>query len=69
MFSSEPSHTQRKNVSGFGSILTAPAWIILVAELAGTVAGMLHVENGYRKRLQHEGILHMSVRPRFSMAY
>jgi RimJ/RimL family protein N-acetyltransferase len=42
-----------------------PAQIILVAELAGLVAGMLGFENGRRKRLEHHGTLGMSVKKQF----
>jgi RimJ/RimL family protein N-acetyltransferase len=37
--------------------------IILVAELTGSIAGMLGFENSSRKRLAHRGTAHMSVLP------
>jgi len=40
-----------------------PGWIILVAELAGAIVGMISFENGSRKRLAHRGSLHISVAP------
>ncbi|MHC4464030.1 MAG: GNAT family N-acetyltransferase [Planctomycetota bacterium] len=42
-----------------------PARIVLVAELAGSIAGGLGFENSSRKRLEHHGILHMGVHPQF----
>ncbi len=42
-----------------------PCQIILVAELGGSIVGMLGFENGSRKRLAHQGAMHMSVRPEF----
>lgn len=46
-----------------------PAHLTLAAELNSSLVGFLSFENGSRKRLQHQGILHMSVHPRFGMAY
>jgi len=40
-----------------------PAHIVLVAEVNGSLIGLLHFENSSRKRLSHEGTLYMSVRP------
>lgn len=40
-----------------------PAHIILLAEINGSLVGLLHFENSSRKRLSHRGSLHMSVRP------
>jgi RimJ/RimL family protein N-acetyltransferase len=37
--------------------------IILVAESAGTIVGLLGFENSSRMRLVHRGTLHMGVRP------
>lgn len=42
-----------------------PGQIILVAELGSCIVGMLSFENGARKRLAHQGALHMSVQPEF----
>ena len=45
--------------------LDRPGQIALVAELDGCVVGLLHLENGHRKRLAHIGALAMSVQPNF----
>jgi RimJ/RimL family protein N-acetyltransferase len=42
-----------------------PAHIALVAEVNGSLVGFLGFENGSRKRLAHQGTLHMSVQPQF----
>jgi len=42
-----------------------PAHLTLAAELNSSLVGFLSFENGSRKRLQHQGTLHMSVNPRF----
>jgi RimJ/RimL family protein N-acetyltransferase len=42
-----------------------PAHIILIAEVNGRFAGLLGFENSGRKRLAHQGMLHMSVGPEF----
>jgi RimJ/RimL family protein N-acetyltransferase len=38
-----------------------PGHLVLVADIAGKIEGMLFFENGPRKRLAHRGVLHMSV--------
>ena len=40
-----------------------PAHIVLLAEVNGSLTGLLHFENGSRKRLAHKGTLHMSIQP------
>ncbi len=42
-----------------------PTHIALVAEVNESVVGFLGFENGSRKRLAHQGTLHMSVRAQF----
>lgn len=42
-----------------------PAQVVLVAELGDSIVGILGFENGSRKRLAHQGILHTSVRAEF----
>ena len=42
-----------------------PAHLTLTAEVNGPLVGFLGFENGSRKRLTHQGILHMSVHPQF----
>jgi len=42
-----------------------PAHLALTAEVNGSLTGFLDFENGSRKRLAHQGTLHMSVRPEF----
>lgn len=39
------------------------AHIILLAEVDGSLTGLLHFENGSGKRLAHQGTLHMSIQP------
>lgn len=58
----ETVETERKWIQKH---LDHPAQIILVAELTGSVAGVLDFENGHRKRLEHHGTLHMSVKKHF----
>jgi RimJ/RimL family protein N-acetyltransferase len=43
--------------------IDGPGKIILVAELAGAIVGMLGFENSSRNRLAHRGTAHMSVLP------
>jgi RimJ/RimL family protein N-acetyltransferase len=45
------------------SHLDNPGQIILVAESAGSIVGLLGFENSSRTRLAHRGTLHMSVLP------
>jgi RimJ/RimL family protein N-acetyltransferase len=42
-----------------------PAHIALAAEVNGSLVGFLGFENGSRKRLSHQGTLHMGVLPEF----
>jgi RimJ/RimL family protein N-acetyltransferase len=42
-----------------------PARIALVAELTGSVAGMLDFENSHHKRVEHHGVLRMGVKKQF----
>ena len=42
-----------------------PAQIVLVAELGGSIVGILNLENGSRQRLSHVGSFGMSVQPVF----
>jgi len=42
-----------------------PAQIVLVAELGGSIVGILNLENGSRQRLSHVGSFGMSVQPEF----
>lgn len=39
----------------------APGHLVLLAEIAGKIEGMLFFETGPRRRLAHRGVLHMSV--------
>ncbi len=61
----KPKLTTVKQRRRIREILKHPARVLLVAELDGRIAGLLDVENSPRRRLQHAGMLHLSVQPEF----